>query len=105
MRILGLGMPHCYEYKTAGEFNTAYQREVLRRARLNAQRNLRDINRYNTSKWTKQEREALEKDRRDSTHLVEAIPTPSYLREAGLKQLGAIIADLNRRIPGFYPTA
>ena len=65
---------------------------------------MREIARFNTSKWTIEERKALETDRRVYANLVEAIPTPSYLRAASPDQLIDVLAEVNRRVPRFYPT-
>ena len=86
------------------EFGTAYRREAFRRIRQNAQRSLRESARFNTSEWTIEERKALESDRQVYANLVEAIPTPAYLGTASLDQLIEVLAEVNRRVPGFYPT-
>ena len=91
-------------YMRMSEFETAYRREAFRRIRRNAQRSLRETARFNTSKWTIEERKALERDRRVYANLVEAIPTPAYLGTASLDQLIEVLAEVNRRVPRFYPT-
>lgn len=75
------------------------------RIRRNALRSLHEIARFNTSKRTTEEQKALERDRRVYAHLLEAIPTPSELRVASPNQLTEVLAEVNRKVPGFDPFA